>query len=184
MFKTTFLALISFAMFLVTSSFAQTIVTVAGGGPPNNVAAVSAAIPPSAVAFDASGNYYIATLNRVFRVDKNGQLTVYAGNGILGFSGDGGPATSAQLNDPVGIALDNARNLFIADSHNQRIRRVDAATHVITTVAGNGTLGFSGDGGPATSAALAPVSVAVDRAGNLFIADSSNYRIRRVDAAT
>src|SRR5438034_1346849 len=166
-------------------AFAQNIRTVAGGGP-NNVPALSAAISSlSAVAFDSSGNYYITTLTRVFRVDQSGQLTVYAGNGGLGFNGDGIAATSAELCNPHGIAFDSTGNLFIADECNDRVRRVDAATRIITTVAGNGTAGYSGDAGPAASAALSgPSAVTVDRQGNLFISDSNNGRIRRVDANT
>ena len=111
-------------------------------------------------------------------------ITTVAGNGIAGFSGDGGPATSAGLDRPLAVALDNAGNLFIADRSNRRIRRVDAATGVITTVAGTGVFGFNGDGIPATSAHLAnPSGVAVDSAGNPFIADEFNHRIRRVTLA-
>ena len=111
-------------------------------------------------------------------------VTTLAGASTAGFSGDGGAATSAQLRSPYGTAVDAAGNLFIADAFNQRIRRVDAATGVISTVAGTGTSGFSGDGGAATSAQFNnPVGVAVDAAGNLFIADRSNQRIRKVTAA-
>jgi hypothetical protein len=114
-----------------------------------------------------------------------GIITTVAGTGASYYGGDGGPATSAALNRPTGVALDEAGNLFIADQNNQRIRRVDAVTGIITTVAGNGSRGFSGDGGPATSAILNdPHAVALDADGNLFIADSSNHRIRRVDATT
>ena len=99
------------------------------------------------------------------------------------FVGDGGPATEATLHFPRGLAVDGAGNLFIADTQNHRIRKVDCSG-VITTVAGNGTSGFSGDGGPATEASLAaPGGVAVDSAGNLFIADHDNHRIRKMDAA-
>ncbi|HKV64043.1 MAG TPA: Ig-like domain repeat protein [Candidatus Acidoferrum sp.] len=147
--------------------------------------AISAGIySPSGVAFDPSGNFYFTTLTRVFRVDRGGQLTVYAGNGALGFSGDGISATAAELCVPRGIAFDSVGNLFIAEQCD-RVRRVDAATGMITTVAGNGTAGYSGDGGPAVSATLfEPSGVAVDRNGNLFIADSINARVRRVDANT
>jgi hypothetical protein len=101
-----------------------------------------------------------------------------------GYAGDGGPATSAQLSIPLGISLDRQGNLFIADSVNSVIRRVDAVTGIITTVAGNGTHGYAGDNGPATSAALnSPSGVAVDGLGNLFIADEQNHVIRRVVAA-
>ncbi len=116
-----------------------------------------------------------------------GVITTVAGNGYVGqnglggYSGDGGPATSAELNNPVGIAVDTAGNLYIADAGNNRIRKVDI-TGIITTVAGNGTQGYSGDGGPATNAGLSGSSgVAVDTAGNLFIADAGNNRIRKVD---
>jgi sugar lactone lactonase YvrE len=110
---------------------------------------------------------------------------MFAGNGTPGFNGDEGAATSAMLNNPRGVAVDTAGNLFIADKDNHRIRRVAATTGIITTVAGNGTPAFSGDEGPAISASLnEPFGVAVDRNGNIFIADSQNHRIRRVDVAT
>src|SRR5437773_1005581 len=99
--------------------------------------------------------------------------------------GDGGAATSASLNVPTGVALDASGNLYIADYGNQRIRKVDAASGIITTVAGNGSPGFAGDGGAATSASLNfPFGVALDASGNLYIADLSNYLIRKVDAAS
>jgi len=163
------------------------IITIAGGGP-NNTAALSANLfSPVGVAVDGSGNYYIAAddQHRIFKVDGTGQLTVVAGSGGIGFSGDGGPAISARLASPGDVFVDGAGNLFIADTGNQRIRRVDAASGVITTVAGNGTDGFSGDGGPASAASLSnPSGTALDGAGNLFIADKNNQRIRRVNAAT
>ena len=110
-------------------------------------------------------------------------ITTYAGNGTMGFSGDGGPATAAQLS-PAGVAVDTVGNLFIADRSNCRIRRVDATTQVISTVAGDGQCGFSGDGGPATSAELRPGGpIAVDSAGNLFISDGEGGRIREVLAS-
>ena len=123
---------------------------------------------------------YIAdTGNHRIRKVSNGVITTVAGNGTAGFSGDNGPATSAQLNHPLGVAVDSAGNLYIADYWNNRIRKV--SNGVITTVAGNGNAGFSGDNGPATSAQLNyPTGVAVDSAGNLYIADSHNNRIRKV----
>jgi len=140
------------------------------------------------LALDATGNLFIADWwnTRIRRVDAvTGIITTVAGNGNWGFSGDGGPASSARLNSPFGVAVDAIGNLFIADRDNQRIRRVDAATGVISTVAGNGTFGFAGDGGPATSARLSkPVDVAVDAAGNIFMADTSSNRIRRVRLPT
>jgi subtilase family serine protease len=154
------------------------------GGP-----AISAGLAlPGDVAVDSGGNVFITDLSnrRVRRVDAvTGVITTVAGDGNTGFSGDGGPATSASFSAPSGVAVDSVGNLFIADDANQRVRRVDAATGVITTVAGNGTQGFSGDGGPATGASLSsPENVAVDSEGNLFIADLANHRVRRVDAVT
>jgi sugar lactone lactonase YvrE len=143
---------------------------------------------PSGVAVDAAGNLFIADQgnHRILKVEAPaGLMTTVAGTGEYGFAGDGGPATSAQLEFPAGIAVDPAGNLFIADQLNQRIRKVGAATGWITTVAGTGQYGFAGDGGPATSARLNfPARVGVDQAGNLFIADQLNHRIRRVEAAT
>jgi sugar lactone lactonase YvrE len=135
---------------------------------------------PWGVAVDAAGNLYIGDFSN-YRVRKvsNGVMTTVAGNGTRGYSGDGGPATSAELTQPQGVAVDGAGNLYIADGGNQRIRKV--ANGVIATVAGNGTLGFSGDKGPATSAQLStPEYVAVDSAGNLYIADLGNSRVRLV----
>jgi uncharacterized protein (TIGR03437 family) len=104
-------------------------------------------------------------------------ITTVAGNGTYGFSGDNGPATSAQVNQPWGVAVDSAGNLYVSDTGNNRIRKV--SNGVITTVAGNGTRGFSGDGGPATSAQVnLPAGVAVDSAGNVYFADRENNRIR------
>ena len=103
-----------------------------------------------------------------------------AGNGTAGFSGDGGSATAASLNTPTGVALDPAGNLYIADVVNQRIRKVDLSGN-ITTIAGTGSNGFSGDGGPATQATLNnAVRVTADAAGNLYIADQSNHRVRKI----
>jgi hypothetical protein len=112
-----------------------------------------------------------------------GRSARWPATGVAGFSGDGGAATLAQLSDPWGVALDAAGNLYIADRINHRIRKVDASG-TISTVAGNGTAGFSGDGGDATLAQLSdPRGVALDAAGNLYIADLSNNRIRKVDAS-
>jgi trimeric autotransporter adhesin len=140
---------------------------------------------PQGVAPDHSGGFYISssTQDRIYRVGPDGVLTVIAGNGLPGFEGDGGPATSAQFNYVHGLAVDGAGNLYIADTNNNRIRKITPGG-VITTVAGKGTWGASGDGGPAVSAQLAgPRGLAVDAAGNLLIADSGNNRIRRVSPA-
>ena len=124
--------------------------------------------------------------HRIRRVDvSTGIITTVAGNGVRGYLGDGVVATTTQLNAPNGVAVDAAGNLFIADSGNHRIRRVDAGTNFISTVAGNGTRGEGGEGGPATSAELfIPADVAVDVSGNLFIAGPFENRILRVDAGT
>ena len=150
------------------------------GGP-----AISAQLanPPGGVAVDASGNLYIADANnnRVRKVSTSGIITTVAGNGASGFAGDGGQATSAQLSQPQGVAVDSSGNLYIADSNNNRVRKVSVSTGVITTLAGNGAGGQSGDGGQATNAQLQyPEGVAVDGQGDVFIADSANYHIREV----
>ncbi|MGH9869741.1 MAG: hypothetical protein ACREAA_16455 [Candidatus Polarisedimenticolia bacterium] len=167
---------------------------VAGGGTGGDGSpALSARVRfATAVAVDATGNLFISETggdigcgvsHRVRRVDATtGIITTYAGNGVGDFSGDGGPATSASLYGPMGMAFDSAGNLFIADSANGRVRRVEAATGIITTVAGGGA---GGDGAPATDAHLsAPFAVAFDPADNLFIAEPGAHRVRRVDAAT
>src|SRR5215831_1113375 len=124
---------------------------------------------PQGVATDGAGGFYVAssTQNRVYRVTSDGTLTIIAGSGSPGFSGDNGPASSAQLSYMHGIATDAAGNLFIADTSNNRVRKVSAAG-AITTVAGNGGWGFTGNDGAATSALLAsPRGVAIDLSGNL-----------------
>ena len=138
---------------------------------------------PQSVDLDSMGNFYFVLLweNRICKVDTDGIITTVAGNGLSDYSGDGGPATEASLYYPSGVAVDMAGNLYVADTSNNRIRKVD--THgIITTVAGNGTSGYSGDGGPAVEASLnRPYEVALDVSGNLYIADSWNHCIRKVD---
>src|SRR5262249_41723125 len=136
------------------------------------------------LAVDAAGNLYIADTSnsRIRRVAaETGIITTVAGNGTFGVSGDGGPAAYASVNNPLSVAVDVAGTLYIGD-YSHRMRKVAAATGIITTVAGNGTPGLSGDGGPATNASIAGDSVAVDRAGNLYLPDLG--RIRKVAAAT
>lgn len=166
-----------------------TIATVAGGGTllPEGVPATSALLfSPQGVAVDAAGNLFIADpeMARVFRVDSaTGLIDRFAGAGAPGFGGDGGPAANAALDAPSDVALDLAGNAFIADRNNHRIRRVDAATGIISTIAGNGINGVTGDGGPATSASLSfPFGVEADRFGNVFITDGNSHRVRRVGA--
>ncbi len=110
-------------------------------------------------------------------------ITSAVGNGQAGFSGDGGPAAEAKLNMPFDVAFDALGNLYLSDTFNQRIRKVDATSGLITTIAGSGEKGFSGDGGPATQAAMdEPYGLAIDPVGNLYFADRLNARVRRVDA--
>lgn len=118
----------------------------------------------------------------VFRVESDGRISIIAGNGVRGHSGDGGPARLAALNTPTGVAYDTSGNLYISDLANHRIRRV-GTDGIITTFAGNGTAGFAGDGGRAINARLSsPLTIATDSRGNLFINDYSNARLRRVDS--
>lgn len=141
---------------------------------------------PHAVAIDRQGNLFIAgTSNqRVRKVRPDGTITTIAGTGRRGFSGDGGPATSARLYNPYGVAVDDRGNVYIADWGNHRVRRVSPGGR-ITTIAGTGSPGYSGDGGPATAARLHfPRGVAVDEHGNLYIADSQNFRVRMVSGGT
>jgi hypothetical protein len=169
------------------------IITVAGTGVAgysgDGGAATSAQLnAPSAVAVDASGDLFIADRgNNVIRevIQTTGSIITVAGNGTPGYSGDGGAAAAAQLNSPHGVAVDSSGNLFIADSGNNVIREVVQATGNIITLAGTGTAGYSGDGGPAISAELdVPFGVAVDSSGNLFIADTGNNAVREVVQAT
>jgi len=138
---------------------------------------------PAGLAFDKNGNLFIADRNnhRIRKVDSQGVITTIAGTGIAGFNGDGGPATNAQLNHPSGIAIDKKGNLFFSDRSNDRIRVIDSKGK-IHTYAGNGQEGFKGDSGPALEAYLdKPFGVALDRKGNLYIADRGNNRVRKVN---
>ena len=164
-----------------------TISTVAGNGvyaySGDNGPAIQAQLnSPQAVAADAAGNFYIAdTANHVVRkVAANGTITTLAGNGSAGSGGDNGAATSAQLNKPAGVTVDSAGNVYIADTANSRVRKV-VPGGTISTVAGGGTPGYGGDGGAGTSAALNfPSGLAVDAAGNVYIADTDNSVIRKL----
>ena len=186
-----------------------TITTVAGDGSGHNIwpfggaaidgipATMSQLSRPSSVARDGSGNLFIADTwnNRVRKVARDGVITTIAGTGTPGFSGDGGPATNAQLSYPISLALDNTGSLFVLDvggtgtNGGGRVRKI-APSGTIMTVAGNGSTGLSGDGGPATEAAFGSFwecntlcgGIAVDSAGDLYIADVGNARVRKVSA--
>ncbi len=143
---------------------------------------------PSGVAVDASGNLFIADYynNRIRKVNgSTGIISTIAGNGTQGYSGDGAAATSAELHYPSGVFVDGSGNVFIVDELNSRIRKVNGSTGIISTIAGNGTLGYAGDGAAATNAELYnPLGVFVDASGNVFIADVTNNRIRKVNGST
>jgi sugar lactone lactonase YvrE len=180
-------------VYSITAVSSPEILTVAGDSVPGyqgdgGVATAAELSQPRGVALDSAGNIYIADLNnnRIRKVAAStGIITTIAGNGTAGDSGDGGPATSAELNQPYGVAADAAGNIYIADSLNNRIREVSASTGIITTVAGNGLYGSSGDGGLATNASLSePSGIAVDSAGNIYIADTYSCKIRKVTAST
>ncbi len=173
--------------------------TYAGGNGPGysgngGLATAATMYGPSDCAMDAAGNLYLADdANNVIRkvAAGTGIITTVAGNGYQagtafgGFGGDGGPALLAEINHPFGVLVDKTGNLYIADTDNYRVRRVDGVTGVITTVAGNGTHGYTGDGGQATSAELYnPEGLALDSAGNLYIAEEANNDIRKVNLAT
>ncbi len=165
------------------------ITTIAGNGThniyaPGIPATASPMDWPSGLAIDASNLIYFAELhgNRVARITSAGLLATVAGTGFPGFNGDRIPATTAQLKKPAGIAVDAAGNIYIADTGNHRIRKVTAKDGLIQTLAGTGNPGYSGDGGPATAASLdTPMDVKVDSRGNVYIADTANHRVRRID---
>ena len=172
----------------------QIITTVAGDGDAkfrgDGGLAIDASIMKSYdVAVDKEGNIFIADTHShcIRKVDATTRIidTVVGQGTKAGFSGDGGLATEALLNTPTGVYVDASGNIFVTDTKNDLVRKVDAITQIINTVAGNGTPGFSGDGGPATQAQLNyPEGVWVDSAGNMFIVDTNNCRIRMVDSTT
>jgi glucose/arabinose dehydrogenase len=161
------------------------ITTVAGNGTYGSFGdsgqATSAQVAPLSIAVDGAGDVLVGDtgISRIRKVTPDGTIATIAGNDVRGFSGDGGPATSAQLGIPYGVAADSAGNVYIADAENGRIRKV-SSDGIITTVAGNGTCCTAGDNGPAISAQLAPYHVGVDSAGNLFVVDFRDHRIRKV----
>ena len=169
---------------------AATVKTVAGNGKTGYTgdggAAASAQVGnPYGLVTGPDGALYVCEIDNhvIRRIDlKKGTISTVAGNGKMGYSGDGGPATAASLNQPYEIRFDKAGNMFFVEMVNNIVRRVDAKTKIITTVAGTGKAGFSGDGGPATQAQFnQPHSIAFDTDGNLLICDIRNHRVRRVD---
>ena len=164
------------------------ITTIAGTGTAgyngDNIAATSAELKgPTGVAVDAADNVYIADNynNRIRKIDATGIITTVAGNGTMGYSGDGAAATAAALNLPHELAVTPAGIIYISDTWNNCVRKVDAAG-IITTIAGNGTLGYNGDNIPATAALLSrPYGLTVDASNNIYIADQANLRIRKIE---
>jgi sugar lactone lactonase YvrE len=176
-----------------SSLHAQIITTIAGtgtagfngdGGP----ATAADVNHPEGVAVDRSGNVYFAERDnyRVRRISAaTGVISTIAGTGISGFSGDGGAATSAQLSEPFGVAVDGSGNIYIVDTGNNRIRKITAATGFISTIAGSDTATFSGDGGLATAARIdIPLGLALDGSGNIYLSEPFENRIRKITAAT
>jgi trimeric autotransporter adhesin len=163
----------------------------AGYGGDGGAATSALLFYPSDLAFDTKGNLYIADYinNLIRKVDTFGIITTVAGTvhedtaGIGGFSGDGGPATNALLNGPIGLAIDASGNIIFADRYNNRVRKVNTVG-IITTIAGNATAGYSGNGGPATNASLDnPTGIAINKTGVIYVADQNNNVIRKINAA-
>ncbi len=187
-----FIALLLWAAPLLLAQ--NTITTVVGGGAPSGTATSADVVTPTGVAVDTSSNLYISQgteASQVFKVTPAGIISVFAGSTFTGFGGDGGPATSAVFYQAIRLAFDSSENLYVADYANNRVRRIDAHTGIITTVAGSATAcpgGINqpcGDGGLATQANLfGPEAVTFDGAGDMFIAEHFNERVRRVDAVT
>jgi sugar lactone lactonase YvrE len=184
----------SFICFLLINSgidvHAQNITTFAGIGTSGYTGdggqATAAAIAnPVDVAIGKNKSVYICVddTHCVRMVDSFGVIRTVAGSGAVGYAGDGGPATSASLYNPTGIALDTAGNLYIADPNNHRVRKVSTAG-IITTFAGTGVVGYSGDGGPAISAQMyTPIDITFDKMGNMFIAEADNHIIRKINTS-
>lgn len=176
-----------------SSAMPAEVVTIAGTGvkgytPGSRQATQTPVGEPYGIAKGPDGCLYICEIaNHIVRKldESTGELTLVAGNGTQGYSGDGGPATQAQLNEPYEVRFDPSGNIYFVEMKNHLVRRVDAATGTISTVAGTGEPGFSGDGGPATRAKLnRPHSISLDNAGHLYICDIGNHRIRIVDLAS
>lgn len=153
-----------------------------GDGGPATLAQVNS---PDFITIDAGGNIYFGdnTNTRIRKVTPSGIITTIAGTGVAGFSGDGGPATSAQIKGPKGIAIDAVGNIYFVDRANLRIRKINT-TGIISTIAGTGASSYTGDGGPATSATLGwPWDIKIDASGNIIFSDFGNHCIRKIDAA-
>jgi trimeric autotransporter adhesin len=179
-----FIRLATLAIAAASYAMPQSVIQTVLGGPPNSIPALSATLNnPIGIVIDSSGNYYVSLqgIDLVIKIGANGIASPFAGNGASGFSGDGGPALQAELNNPAGLAVDSSGNVYIADSTNNRIRMVNSQG-IITTVAGSALSTYTGDGGPATSAGLQfPLALCFDPSGNMYIADTSHSVIRMVN---
>ena len=180
------MAVLGMSLALSGASSAQKVTTVAGGFVGDGGPATKASFQiPARVVRDKSGNTYVSdeTEQRIRKITKTGAISTYAGTGIAGYSGDGGPANLAKLNVPSGLTVDPTNELILSDSLNNRVRKVDSSGN-ISTIAGNGIAGYSGDGGPATQASVNfPIDLTYDSGGNLYISDFSNNVVRKVDTS-
>jgi hypothetical protein len=164
------------------------ITTIAGTGTSANTGdgalAINASLHEPYTVKWHKGAVYITAQTKIRKIDANGIITTIAGTGAYGYSGNNGPATAAMIDNPAGIVFDKNDNLFFCDHFNHRIRRIDAITGVITTIAGTGMIGFSGDNGPAANAQLFyPNYLSIDTSGNLYVSDNTNQRVRKIDTA-
>ncbi len=176
-------------LFLPFVANAQIITTVCGNGVSSDGGDGGPATAAKIVAagsgiFDSRWNYYFIENSQIVRKISNlGIISTFVGTGGMGYGGDNGSATLALLNSPEQIACDNNNNLYIADAGNNRVRRVDALTGIITTIAGNGSAGYSGDGGDATNASISqPLGVCTDHFGNIYFSDAGNSVIRKINS--
>lgn len=162
--------------------------SVSGSAGDNGPAAAATLDRPVSLALDGAGHLFFADAgsHRIRRIDANTHvITTVAGAGIQGYDRDNGSAVFTLLDSPQGIALDEEGNLYLADTHNHRVRRIDASTGIITTIAGTGAFGFSGDSAPSRAASLAlPQGLSVDSQGNVYLADTANHRVRRIDGGS
>jgi Secretion system C-terminal sorting domain/NHL repeat len=165
---------------------AQVISTIAGNGRLTGdgiPATASSIFDPNGICVDQVGNiYFTETLgNQVKKIDTSGLITTIAGTGVSGFAGDGGAASAALLNEPIGITVDSSGDIYFADQGNNRIRKINVTTNIIMTIIGGSSIGFGGDGGNASSASISyPGDLRFDSRGNLIFADNGNFRIRRI----
>jgi uncharacterized protein YjdB/sugar lactone lactonase YvrE len=155
-----------------------------GSGGDGGPATAAQLIEPGGLAIDASGNIYIADLgsNKIRKVSTSGVITTFAGTGSSSSSGDGGHATSATLNVPMGLAIDNAGNIYVTEQFGHRVRKITAGSNIISTIAGNGDIGYTGNGGPATAAKISyPNHIFLDSANNIYLTDNGNHALRKIN---